>query len=341
MPRRRILPHLVLETDCENTEEAHVGEGSSAFDQLNSRDENDEEHQSKKRPFRLFRFPWRPTEKQRQDPSQDSSKISPISNDHIIQTGSGATSRSPQTLGLSSLTPESTETVRPDIPISIEETPQKQRQKPFQKLLQTPTDPSKLIKRSGTKILSEPSPKFSFGSLLSRSAGRVQPDTIQTDTFVPNIFQTDTLQPNIVHPDTVQSNTILPDIVPPNIVHLDTTQPDFVNLDPVHLHIAHLSALQTDIVHPDTVQSNIVLPDTDIPNIFHLDIIQPDVENMAAADRLSFLMIEKPHARFAIQEARKDEQEIRKILSKKKTPFPPYSFLELIGKGSYGRVYKV
>jgi len=41
-----------------------------------------------------------------------------------------------------------------------------------------------------------------------------------------------------------------------------------------------------------------------------------------------------------IQEAQMQERTIRERLKKDGTPFPPYKFLEMIGKGSYGRVYK-
>ena len=41
-----------------------------------------------------------------------------------------------------------------------------------------------------------------------------------------------------------------------------------------------------------------------------------------------------------IREAQIQEKTIRERLKKDGTPFPPYKFLELIGKGSYGRVYK-
>jgi len=53
--------------------------------------------------------------------------------------------------------------------------------------------------------------------------------------------------------------------------------------------------------------------------------------------RLSLLSATR---REAIKAAQTQEKAIRERLKKDGTAFPPYKFLELIGKGSYGRVYK-
>jgi protein-disulfide isomerase len=53
--------------------------------------------------------------------------------------------------------------------------------------------------------------------------------------------------------------------------------------------------------------------------------------------RLSLLSATR---REAIKAAQTQEKAIRERLKKDGAAFPPYKFLELIGKGSYGRVYK-
>lgn len=53
--------------------------------------------------------------------------------------------------------------------------------------------------------------------------------------------------------------------------------------------------------------------------------------------RLSLLSATR---REAIKAAQTQEKAIRERMKKDGTAFPPYKFLELIGKGSYGRVYK-
>lgn len=41
-----------------------------------------------------------------------------------------------------------------------------------------------------------------------------------------------------------------------------------------------------------------------------------------------------------VQDAKKMQQVVTERLNKKGLSMPPYEFLELIGKGAYGRVYK-
>lgn len=62
---------------------------------------------------------------------------------------------------------------------------------------------------------------------------------------------------------------------------------------------------------------------------------------MAARARLSRLIVEDEKRYFAIDDARRYYKEIQKICQNTKQDVPPYTFLELIGKGSFGRVYKV
>ncbi|MCJ1478446.1 hypothetical protein MMC13_007126 [Lambiella insularis] len=62
---------------------------------------------------------------------------------------------------------------------------------------------------------------------------------------------------------------------------------------------------------------------------------------MAARARLSRLIVEDEKRYFAIDDARRYFKEIQKICHNTKQEVPPFTFLELIGKGSYGRVYKV
>ena len=55
---------------------------------------------------------------------------------------------------------------------------------------------------------------------------------------------------------------------------------------------------------------------------------------------ISRLSLQSATRREAIKAAQTQERAIRERLKKDGTAFPPYKFLELIGKGSYGRVYK-
>ncbi|MCJ1437053.1 hypothetical protein MMC27_006438 [Xylographa pallens] len=158
-----------------------------------------------------------------------------------------------------------------------------------------------------------------------------EPELTQPDITRPIIFGSEFTQPHTVRPSIFESNSIQPYIV----------QPSIFEAEPTYRGLTHLSTFDLEPTQPDIIQPSIFEPELILPGFFESDLIQLDCENMAAVDRLSFLMVEKPYARFAIQEARKAEREIREILYKTNTPFPPYNFLELIGKGTYGRVYKV
>lgn len=67
-----------------------------------------------------------------------------------------------------------------------------------------------------------------------------------------------------------------------------------------------------------------------------------DQEGRVDEDEMDFsrLSLLSATRREAIKAAQTQEKAIRERLKKDGTAFPPYKFLELIGKGSYGRVYK-
>ncbi|KAK6406348.1 hypothetical protein LTR95_018670, partial [Oleoguttula sp. CCFEE 5521] len=54
----------------------------------------------------------------------------------------------------------------------------------------------------------------------------------------------------------------------------------------------------------------------------------------------SFLIPGGPDRRKQIQDAKDMAQIVARNAERHNTPLPPYQFLELIGKGSFGRVYK-
>ena len=174
--------------------------------------------------------------------------------------------------------------------------------------------------------------------------GNIQPRIIRPVIALPSILESEFTQPHIAQPSIVESESTQPYIVQLSVfeskaTHPDIIQPSIFEAEPTYRGLAHPSILDSEPFQSDSIQPSIFEP-----KLIHLaesDLIQLGSEKMAAADRLSFLMVEKPYARFAIQEARKAEREIREILYKTNTPFPPYNFLELIGKGTYGRVYKV
>ena len=160
------------------------------------------------------------------------------------------------------------------------------------------------------------------------------------------ITQPRTIQPDIARPSILKAEATHRVVIQPSIFEVEPAHPDIIQLsisaaEPTRPGLTHPTILKSEPTQPDLIQPGIFASELLQPGFFGSDLIQLDSEDMAAADRLSFLMVEKPYARFAIQEARKAEREIREILSKTNTPFPPYNFLELIGKGTYGRVYKV
>ncbi|MCJ1389289.1 hypothetical protein MMC18_002145 [Xylographa bjoerkii] len=308
--------HLSLQrgesgANTQNAEEDHIGYQPSELGERNSREENnaEPEQEKRKKPSRLVRLVRRTTGKLRQELSQDLS----------------------QTSGPLPFVLNPTDPVLPYSSNQQLETPRKQRQKLSRRILQSPTTPNSNPLRADSGSASGPSPRFGLSSFLSHPVRTVRSVTIQPDTVQASPAQSHIIQPDIVQPDFAQ----------PDVVQLDTTQPDIVQPDIGQPDIGQPDIGQPGIIEPEVIQRDTANTDTTNVDTANTDTANADITSMAAADRLSFLMVEKPHARFAIQEARKAEREIREILSKTNTPFPPYNFLELIGKGTYGRVYKV
>ena len=204
----------------------------------------------------------------------------------------------------------------------------------------------------------------------------IQPSITESDTARPRVFISESTHPDLVFSSILEAEPIHTGVTLPGILDSRPTRPDIVQhsiSEAEHIHSGvrlpsipvsrptQPDIVQHSILEAESIQSGLRLPsipeseptqptiiqpsilgsEFTHPGFFGSDLIVLDPENMAAADRLSVLMLEKPHSRFAIQEARKAEREIRQILYKTNTPFPPYNFIELIGKGTYGRVYKV
>ncbi|MCJ1378200.1 hypothetical protein MMC17_001296 [Xylographa soralifera] len=365
MLRRLTLQRASSGANPQGTEEDHVDNQTSGLDERISKEDNDVEKEQKKKPFfagRLFR---RATGKQHQEFSGDPSNTSAIPNDLTTQARSGDISDSSPPSGLIPYVLNPTKPVPLDTPNLQLDTSQKQRQKSSQKLSQLPTTQNSPTLGDDSGFLSEQSPKISSSSFLSKRVKATRPDTAQPQAArshnqpgltQPNIIQPSAIQPDIVwpsifeselaQPSITQSSIFEPESAQPDITHTSSIQPDIVRPSIFESELAQPSITLSSIFEPESAQPDITHPsffETELiqPGFFESDLIQLDSADMAAADRLSYLMVEKPYARFAIQEARKAEREIRHILSKTDTPFPPYNFLELIGKGTYGRVYKV